>query len=60
MLHERVSRTRTLQQHLGPIAVLDVGAMDVDSEQTTIGVGQDVALAAPDLLARIVAFEAPF
>ena len=34
--------------------------MNVDSEQATVGVGQDMALAAPDLLACVVASGAPF
>ena len=60
MLYERVSGSRALQYALSPVAVLDIGAVDVDREQPTIGVGQDVALAAPYLLARIVAPSAPF
>ena len=59
MLYERVSGPGALQHALGPVAILDVGAMDMDGEQPTIGVGQDVALAAPDLLARVVAPGAP-
>ena len=59
MLYERVSGPEALQHALGPVAILDVGAMDMDGEQPTIGVGQDVALAAPYLLARIVAPGAP-
>jgi hypothetical protein len=34
--------------------------LHLDSEQTTVGIGQDVALAARDLLARVVAARAPF
>jgi hypothetical protein len=59
MLYERVSGPGALQHALGPVAILDVGAVDMDGEQPTIGVGQDVALAAPYLLARIVAPGAP-
>ncbi len=60
MPHERVASARPLQHPLGAVAVLDVGAMDVDGEQATIGIGQDMALAAPDLLACVVASGTPF
>ena len=59
-LYERVSGPGALQHPLGPVTILDIGAVDVDGEQPTVGVGQDVALAAPDLLACIVAPGAPF
>jgi len=59
-LNERVSGAGRLEHRLAAIAVLDTGGMDPDGEQPTIGVGQDMALAALDLLARIVAFRAPF
>jgi hypothetical protein len=42
------------QQSLGPIPVLNAGGMDTDGQQKTERVGQDVALAAIDLLARII------
>ncbi len=60
VLYERVSGPGALQHALGPVAILDLGAMDVNSEQSTIGVGQDMALAAPDLLAGVLAPGAPF
>ena len=60
VLYERISGPGAFQHALGPIAILDVGAVDVDGEQPTIGVGQDVALAPPDLLACVVAPVAPF
>jgi hypothetical protein len=34
--------------------------VDPDGEEPTVGVGQDMALAALDLLARVVALRAPF
>jgi hypothetical protein len=37
-----------------------VGGMDLYREQPSIGVGQDVALAASDLLACIVTLRSPF
>jgi hypothetical protein len=57
-----------LERQLAAVAVLDIGAMDADGEQPTIGVGQDVApfdfaqesLAPGDLLPRVIAFFAPF
>jgi hypothetical protein len=45
---------RLSQQRLGPIPVLHVGWMHTDREQQPEGVGQEVALAAQDLLARII------
>ena len=60
MRHEWVSGSRALQHDFGPVAVLNIGAMNVDSEQATVGISQDMALAAPDLLARVVASGAPF
>ena len=55
MLYERVSGPGALQHALGPVAILDIGAVDMDGEQPTVGVGQDVALSAPDLLAGVIA-----
>ena len=49
-----------LERQLTAVAVLDIGAVDADGEEATIGVGQDVALAPGDLLARVIAFFAPF
>ena len=37
------------------IAVLDVGGVDQAVDQIALGVGQDMALAAHDLLARVIA-----
>ena len=41
------------EQRLGAVAVLEARRVDVDGEQETERVGQQVALAADDLLARI-------
>ena len=57
-----------LERQLAAVAILDVGAMDADSEEPTIGVGQDMtpfdfaqeSLPARDLLARVIALVAPF
>lgn len=49
-----------LERQLAAVAVLDIGAVDAEAEQPTIGVGQDVALAPCDFLARVIAFFAPF
>jgi len=51
---------RALERQLAAVTILDVGAVDVHGEEPTIGVGQDVALAPGDLLARIVALATPF
>ena len=47
--------SRLPQQSLGSVPILYVGAMDVDGQQQSERVGQDVALAAQHLLARIIA-----
>lgn len=57
---EGVTLARALEQQLAAIAVLNVGGMDANREEPAIGVGQDVALAPGDLLARIIALFAPF
>jgi hypothetical protein len=43
------------QQGLSPVAILHAGGVDGDRQEEPKGVGQDVALAAGDLLARIIA-----
>jgi len=43
----------------GPIPVLDIGGMDEDEDEVAAGIGQDVALATLDLLARIIAANPP-
>ena len=57
---ERKALAGRLERQLAAVAILDIGAVDADGEQPTIGVGQDVALAPGDLLARVIAFFAPF
>lgn len=42
------------QHHWRAVAVLDGGGVDHSVDQIAVGVGQDVALAAFDLLARVV------
>lgn len=56
---EREESPRALQDAFGSIPVLDVGPMDLDGQQSSIGIGQDVALAAFDLLGRIEALRSP-
>jgi hypothetical protein len=46
---------RLPQQWLGAVPVLDVGGMHDHREQHADGVGQQVALAVDDLLARVIA-----
>lgn len=54
-LDEREQSPRLSQQRLGAVAILHAGGMHADREQHPDGVGQQVALAADDLLARVVA-----
>ena len=58
--NEREERPRALQDAFGSIPVLDVGPVHLDGEQPPVRVGQDVALAPFDLLARIIALRSPF
>lgn len=51
---ERVSCAGRLEHHLGAIAILDVGGVDPDCKEASIGVGQDMALATLNLLACVV------
>jgi hypothetical protein len=54
-LDEGEQSARLPQQRLGAVAVLHTGGMDDDCQQHADGVGQQVALAADDRLARVVA-----
>ena len=47
--------SRLSQQSLGSVSILHAGGMDVDGEQQSECVGQDVALAAQHLLASVIA-----
>ena len=59
-LDEAPKASRGTQQRLGSVAVLDAAGVHLNFEQAAVCVGQDVALAARDLLARVVASRAPF
>ena len=59
-LDEGIPLARARQHAFAAVSILDVGAMDIHREKPTVGVGQDVALAPGDLLARVVALRAPF
>ena len=54
LLDEGERAARGGQQRARPIAILHAGGMHADREQHPDGVGQQVALAADDLLARVV------
>ena len=58
--YEAPEPTRRAQQRFGAIAVLNAGGVNLNGQKPTFGVCQDVPLAARDLLARVVAFGAPF
>lgn len=59
-LHEGEAPPGSLQDALGAVAILNVGAVHHDCEQPAVGVGQDVPLAPVDALSGIVAFASPF
>ena len=52
---DREQPARLTQQRFGAVAVLNLGGMDDHRERYADGVGQQVARAADDLLARVVA-----
>jgi len=54
-LNERVSGAGHCEHRLAAIAILNAGRVDPDGEEPTVGVGQDMALAALDLLACVIA-----
>ena len=54
-LDERKTLSSLPQQRLGPVSILHAGRMDTDGQEQAQRVGQDVALAAQDLLARVIA-----
>jgi hypothetical protein len=54
MLQPRPALAHTVQDHLSPGAVGNVGGRQVDHQKTAIGVDRDVALATHDLLAGVV------
>src|SRR5690606_8506743 len=60
LLDEGEAGARALQHALGAVAVLNVGGMDFDREQPTVGVGHDVPLASVDPLSGVVTSESPF
>ncbi len=53
-LQERKAPSSLAQQGLGPVPILNARGMNNDREEKPKGVGQDVALAANHLLARII------
>lgn len=59
-LDEREPATRPLEHRLRTIAVLDVGAMNLDRQEPPVGVGQDVPLAPVDAFSGVIPFESPF
>jgi hypothetical protein len=50
----------SFQHALGAVAILDIGGVNLDREQSAVGVSQDVTLAPVDLFAGVIAFEPPF
>ena len=53
--HAQKPMAEQTQKHLGPIPVLNAGRPDVNPEKQALGIGQEMAFAAFDFLARIVA-----
>jgi hypothetical protein len=51
-------QSRQHQRH--PVAIRDVGGMDDHLEQEALGVNEDMALAAVDFLAAVIAADPPF
>ena len=60
MLDEGEPTPGSLQDTLCPVAVLDIGSMDLDREKPAVGVGQNVPLTAVDALSGVIAFGTPF
>ena len=60
LLKPRQAQPEAVQQTFGGFAVADVGGGDQAAEQQALGVYQDVALAAVDLLAAVIAPDPPF
>lgn len=58
--NEGKASPRALQDPFGSVPIRDPGPMDLNREQASIGIGQDVALAPFDPLARVVALRSPF
>ena len=60
MLDEGKPPPGSLQDPLCPVAILDIGAVDLDREQPAVGVRQDMTLAPMDALSGVIAFGPPF
>lgn len=50
----------SFQHALRPVAILDVGAVNLNGEQAAVGVGQDMPLAPVDAFSGVIPFESPF
>ena len=59
-LHEGEAPPGSLEDALRPVAVLDVGAVELDRAQPAVGVGQNVPLAPVEALSGVIAFASPF
>lgn len=59
-LDEGEASPGSFQHALRPVAILDVGAMNLDGEQPAVGVGQDMPLTPMDAFPGVVPFESPF
>ena len=59
-LDGREASAGPLEHAFRTVAVLNVGGVDLDGEQPSVGVGQDVPPAAVDLLAGVEPFKSPF
>ena len=59
MSQPRKAAAQLLQQWNGAIAVLNIGWMDINGEQKTIGIGHDMPLSPVNAFAGVVASRAP-
>ena len=60
VLNEWKAGAGTLEHTLCAITILNVSAVNLDGEEPPVCIGQDMALASRDLLARGVALAPPF
>ena len=60
VLDKREAPPRLLQDAFCSVAILNIGTVDLDREQPTVGVGQNVPLAPVDAFSSVVALGSSF